>query len=195
MQQLAVDQWLSRDAVLELSMAQEQKSWLCHLDSMTRMIKQHAKRNFDLVVLSESLSQTTQAEQQFLGLSDSNAYIREIIMKADNTDWLFARSVFPAEIISDTDQSLRQLGNTPLGSLFFKDSKDRSAEDNPRQRMDAGLLSTTHELRRVAAFPMHIEQPLFARRSLFNYLGLPALVQEVFLPDHPIYHAGDVGLD
>lgn len=154
---------------------------------MTQMIKHHAQTSFELIVLSESVADTTTSEQQFLGLSEPRAYIREIIMKADHHDWLFARSVFPTTVLADTDQNLMTLGNTPLGSLFFAESKDRDDQDCPRKTIDAGLLSAEHELRRVESFPIDNIEPLFARRSLFHYLGKPALVQEVFLPKHPIY--------
>ena len=187
MQQLPADQWISRESVLSSDLSEDSRAWLCHLDSMTQMIKHHAQSSFELIVLSESVAETTEAEQRFLGLSEPKAYIREIIMKADQNDWLFARSVFPAAVVSDSDQSLMKLGNTPLGSLFFADRKDRDDEDSPRKTIDAGLLTSDHELRRVDSFPIQSDESLFARRSLFNYLGKPALVQEVFLPKHPIY--------
>ena len=187
MQQLPVDQWISRDTILSTNLEDNCKTWLCHLDSMTQMIKHHATASFELIVLSESVTTATPSEQQFLGLSDSQAYIREIVMKADNQDWLFARSVFPQSIMTDSDQRLMNLGTTPLGSLFFDSEGKRQEEHNPRQTIDAGILSNSHELIAHTSFPVVAELNLYARRSLFNYQGLPALVQEVFLPAHPIY--------
>ena len=187
LQQLPADQWISCETVLSSDLCEESKSWLCHLDSMTQMIKHQAQSSFELIVLSESVSDTTLAEQEFLGLSETKAYVREIIMKADHNDWLYARSVFPATVVDDDDQTLMRLGNKPLGSLFFAEVKDRQDEDSPRKTIDAGLLTADHELRRVESFPVQSDDQLFARRSLFHYLGKPALVQEVFLPQHPIY--------
>ena len=184
---LPIDQWLARDAVLSYEMDEVFKSWLCHLDSMTQMIKHHAQSSFELIVLSESICQATVSERQFLGSLEHEAYIREIIMKADGKNWLFARSVFPKQILNGDDQSLKTLGNTPLGNLFFSNDKQRKEEDSPRKTIDAGLISTDHELRQVSSFPSDSDQPLYARRSLFHYLNQPVLVQEVFLPEHPIY--------
>ena len=84
-------------------------------------------------------------------------------------------------------QSLTELGNQPLGRLFFHSESDIAGDTNPRESIEIGYVSSEHELLNGEAFPDTSGQALFVRRSTFLYQELPALVQEVFLPAHPVY--------
>ena len=154
---------------------------------MTRLIKQHIKSEFELKVLSEQIGQASARECELLGINDSEVYIREIVMYADGQAWLYARSVFPKAILETNGQSLTELGNQPLGRLFFHSESDIAGDTNPRESIEIGYVSSEHELLNGEAFPDTSGQALFARRSTFLYQELPALVQEVFLPAHPVY--------
>ena len=154
---------------------------------MTRLIKQHIKAEFELKVVRELVSQASERECELLNLSRNTVYVREIVMYADGQPWLFARSVFPPEVLDLSDSSLKTLGNQPLGRLFFHSESDISGQTNPRQSIEIGYISAAHELLNGESFPQAVVQPLYARRSIFNYHDMPALVQEVFLPAHPMY--------
>lgn len=189
MQQLALNHWYARDEINDSSLPEQSRLWLAHVGSMTRLIKQHIASDFGLKVVRELVSEATERECELLNLINNKVYVREIVMYADGQPWLFARSVFPEAVLELADQSLKQLGEQPLGRLFFHSESDISGATNPRQSIEIGQVSAEHELLNGESFPEAVEQPLYARRSTFDYHNMPALVQEVFLPAHPIYNA------
>ena len=189
MQQLALNHWYSREDINGSSIAEPSRLWLAHVGSMTRLIKQHIKAEFELKVVRELVSEASERECELLNLSSNTVYVREIVMYADGQPWLYARSVFPQQVLDLTDKSLKELGDQPLGRLFFHSESDISGKTNPRQSIEIGYVSADHELLNGESFPETAEQALYARRSTFNYHDMPALVQEVFLPAHPIYQS------
>ncbi len=174
LQQIALNHWYSRDHILDSDLPAEHQLWLAHVGSMTRLMRQHAQSQFELTVVREQVGMATSRECELLNITTADVYAREIVMLVDGAPWLYARSVFPTQVTELADKSLLELGNQPLGRLFF-----HSESDLPKE----------HELLQGEMFPVSVEQPLYARRSTFSYQDLPALVQEVFLPAHPLYQA------
>ena len=189
LQQIALNHWYSRDHILDSDLPAEHQLWLAHVGSMTRLMRQHAQSQFDLTVVREQVGMATSRECELLNITTADVYAREIVMLVDGAPWLYARSVFPTQVTELADQSLLELGNQPLGRLFFHSESDIRGETNPRRSIEIGYLPKEHELLQGEMFPVSVEQPLYARRSTFTYQDMPALVQEVFLPAHPLYQA------
>ena len=175
------NQWLSLAALEQYELSSTQLLWLSHQDSMTRLIRAHCQSEFALEVITEGMKRPYQSEIDTLAIASDEAYVREVKMIADEADWLYGRSIFPHGSLDGDGDAVKQLGSKPLGRLLFKDNL------KPRESIEVALLSPDHELLSGAPLGESNDQSLLARRSLFRYHDRQVLVQEVFLPDHPLY--------
>lgn len=107
----------------------------------------------------------------------TQALVREVYLRCDETPVVFAHSVVRREHLRGAWRSLGRLGSRSLGTMLFT---------NPlieRTPLVFRKLKPHHPLferacKQLPARPLH----LWARRSLFILQQQPILVTEVFLP-------------
>ncbi|MEW9798041.1 chorismate--pyruvate lyase family protein [Alteromonas sp. CYL-A6] len=155
------------------------KNWLLDTGSLTERV-QALCRQFDLTVLGQGSSTLHAAERDWLNADDDSHYdVREVLLVADGTPWVFARSVIPHALIK---QELANLGSEPLGRRLFNDARFQRTEFEVCQlNDDQSALFFAQCARRW---------PLWGRRSRFSIDGLQMIVAEVFLPASPAYEKG-----
>lgn len=106
-----------------------------------------------------------------------HALLREVCLYCGATPLVYAHSVLPLASLRGAWQSLRRLGDRPLGEVLFSDPQVRRAP------LQYKKLRPRHWLYRRAC--RHLANPppfLWARRSVFTLNRRPIQVTEVFLP-------------
>ena len=177
LQQLPTNQWYTLETLNDFVLSDRLMGWLSHVGSMTRLIKTQTE-DFKLEVLSAGEQSANPVELGLLGLEPTTpTYIREVRMSAAEEAWLLGRSIFPLDLVQNDSHAVQSLGETPLGRLLF------GQEGQPRLSIEVALLDNSAPLLQQ----LKITESLYARRSIFSYHTGRVLVQEVFLPQHPIY--------
>lgn len=148
--------------------------WLLGRGSLTSELLKASDNNVQVKILSQSVTSVYPSEAGLLGLkSRRHALIREVVLFGCEHPWVFARSVLPLSTLSGRLRALRKLDNRPLGHhLFSYTSMYRGAIEIASVGDQHCYLPATYQT---------IEQPLWARRSLFYLDSKPLLVSEVFL--------------
>ena len=150
-------------------------SWLKTSESLTQKLKAKFP-DLEVVILSETLEKPLLHEAQKLGISiHQEVWIRCVLLKSQQMELVYARTVIPFFDEQNPWKSLQTLGNKPLGEVLFQDkSLARSDFEFTQSKLqDWPYLRPT--------FPFH--PPLaFARRSVFEKNHAPLLLTEVFLP-------------
>lgn len=156
--------WNTAISVISQHFTKANRHWLKNKKSTTHKMQKYCK-TLEIVVLKHTWLSPTLAEIKFLKLKFRKRYlIREILMVADGTPWLYARAIIPREFMVGRLRRLQQLGKKPLGKiLFHKLPISRSC-------YEYGLT--------ISAYPLP------ARRSFFkNENGIKLWLQEIFLSD------------
>ncbi|KAA8718265.1 chorismate--pyruvate lyase family protein [Pseudomonas cannabina] len=162
--------WLQRE---QLSAAPEPVilDWLFNQDSLTRRLDRLSDGGFSVLPLFEGWRPLRHDECAALGLpSDSEGWVREVYLRGNDSNWVFARSVAARSALQDGGLNMDRLGTRSLGELLFSDPA-----------FDRGPLEVCH-------YPQSwlpdadAASGLWARRSRFSRGPLSVLVAEVFLP-------------
>ncbi|GAB2678693.1 chorismate--pyruvate lyase family protein [Aliiglaciecola aliphaticivorans] len=156
------------------------KNWLLDTGSLTERLQSHCA-DFKVELIgqrqmrpeSEELTQLTSHNPHS---QDLQWQVREVILYGNGQPWVFARSVLPQQLC---EMDLAELGSKPLGKIIFNDSR---FSRSPFQLLK--LPNTLHFTDFIRATE---EQPLWGRRSLFDFNQLQLMVAEIFLPDCPAY--------
>lgn len=135
-----------------------------------------------LTKISQGRQFVTPEERNLLGIPPRQmALVREIKMGKGEQNWMFARTVVPLQTLKGVARRISMLNEAPIGKILFG-----------RQ----GALRTSMHVILSADWPpglselgIEVSQPLWQRRSIFEFKSGPLMVSEVFLPDCPIYDA------
>ena len=181
---------------------QQTQNWLLNIESLTERLTQCCTE-FTVDVLSQISTEPQSDELTLIQQPEqSEAVVREVVLRGDSHPWVFARSVFPEALTQDV---LNDIGDQPLGKLLFNDPRfQRQPFMVSVFQADAEFVAHLLALGvvSVAQLAMHFEQHqgIWARRSVFTYTSgnknatkqtSPSthhiLVSEVFLPGAPAY--------
>ena len=106
--------------------------------------------------------------------------VREVLLCANETPLVIARSIIPTLSSSGSNHSILRLGTKPLGAVQF--SKTRMHSKTRPQRDIARIDRTTSLWQSFNKAGIALPSSLWARRTLYHLKGHPILVNEVFLP-------------
>lgn len=156
------------------------RSWLLDDGSLTQRLLDTG-RSFSLQRLTQRWERPRPGEHRLLGMAwRERAMVRQIVLRLDGDNVVFARSVFPASTLSGPLLHLRKLNNQSLGSfLFAQPDMRRSPFELALLRGDSAYLPQS----------VHQHGAAWARRSCFVVAGRPLLVSEVFLENFPRWRA------
>jgi chorismate--pyruvate lyase len=168
--------WLPR---VPHSLSSQLRAWLLETGSLTRRVQAacSSAHPFSLRVLQHGFAAAHRDELPLLGLHD-RARVREILMASGATPLVFAHSVISHRDLKGAWAVLDGIGGRSLGSVLFSDHQVRRGALHFR-RIDA-----RHPLYRKALPWCGKIAPasLWARRAVFERMGRPLIVTEVFLP-------------
>ncbi|WJG09524.1 chorismate lyase [Aliiglaciecola sp. LCG003] len=156
------------------------RNWLLDTGSLTERLQSHCN-HFELTIVGQRQMQPELEEMSKLyNLTDEHYgqpwQIREVILWGNGQPWVFARSVLPNALCK---ADLAELGDKPLGMIIFND---------PRFiRQPFQLLQLPEQSTFLQKLNINKVQPLWGRRSVFNFNATQLMVAEVFLPQCPAY--------
>ena len=143
--------------------------WLQEQGSLTAALIKLSNDNFKVIVKSEATINAYPHEQQKLNNKrDQTSLIREVELHVYDRAVVFARSVIPLALTNQQEGSLDNLGTKPLGHLLFKEGRPRSSK-------------------REFAHLYYNDEPIYARRTPYEYQGHHVLVSEFFLPSFLLF--------
>lgn len=154
-------------------------SWLLYPGSFMQHLEQRGAILPHIKVLQQDwLAPLHDEREQLMMPRGIDALIREVLILSEGKLWMFARTVFPRETLTDEQEELAHLNTRSLGSVLFKDpTMQRSEFEIAKIDPD----TTWHHI-----ITQHTQQELgalWARRSRFMVQQKPLLLTEVFLPD------------
>ncbi|TVR64090.1 MAG: chorismate lyase [Candidatus Competibacteraceae bacterium] len=162
-------------------------AWLFDAGSLTRRLRRVCPCRFQVRVLRQGRMRPTRDEARVLTLRpDAWTWVREVQLLCGDRPWVFARTLIPAPTLNGRGRRLTRLGSRPLGEVLFADPGVR------RGPVEIARIAAGQALHH-RAFTGFSEPPdaIWGRRSVFRIDGHPLLVCEIFLPDLPIFPAGD----
>lgn len=146
--------------------------WLNNAGSFMQRLAKHGIDNAKVHVLREDYLQPEEWEYELLQLPNEPLLIREVCISSDATVWMYARTVFSANILAEK-RELSSLENRSLGSVLFQDPA-----------IKRGLLEF------IYANPQALwkdflpySQTAWIRRSLFMLQQPSLLLSEIFMPE------------
>lgn len=150
--------------------------------SLTGRFKQVMGATPKLTRLNQGMQFVSLEERQILAIPNRQmALVREIKMGKDDQNWLFARTVVPLQTLTGAARRISMLNETPIGKILFG--------RNGAQRSHMQVTLTNDIPASLQNVGVEVAQPLWQRRSIFEFSSGPLIVTEVFLPDCPIYAA------
>jgi chorismate--pyruvate lyase len=145
--------------------------------SLTQYLQKFCHDKFCLQLKDQSWKRPMQDESLLLDLKEGEyALIREVLLRCDNTTWVYARSIFPKSTLSGAQRRLATLGRRPLGDILFAD------RSTIREYVAYAEIPATNMLYRLIDEDDMANSTLWGRRSIFQIQHKPLLVTEIFLP-------------
>jgi len=130
----------------------------------------------------------TPFENRLLKLSSTElAHIREISMGSDTQDWMFARTVIPLGTLRSEAKQLSKLGSVPIGQVLFGQLKAKRVDMKLTQIFAQNIAMA--DKKGIEQFDIPDNFALWHRCSVFEIVTGPLLINEIFLPDCPVYDA------
>lgn len=150
-------------------------SWLTSIDSMTERLRGLVP-GFAVEVLQHEWHVPRPSEAEFLGIeANTRAIVREVLLHGGHQPFMYARSVFPENVVAAVPDLLN-LGARPLGEILFSQHAKRSGFEF------AEIGPENHDYIAAMANVPTPASRLWARRSAFSFASGSILVFEVFLP-------------
>lgn len=150
--------------------------WMMYRGSLTNHLTKQSGHQCQVKVLKQAWELPQKDERLFLNLDkDEKVFVREVVLYGEN-DWVYARSIFPNEVMRAHEEFLK-IENRSLGEFLFKSKAIK------RGVMEFASIKKGHYLYAQAKERSHEEQEAFwARRSHFLVDKTNIIVCEVFLP-------------
>lgn len=169
--------WKPQQLIKRLSPSPSIRSWLLTPGSLTQRIRQVCPE-MQVEVLSEAWQIPLRSEALALNLPiQEKAWIRCVMLKCGQQDWVYARTVIPQMTTENPWHSLQTLGDKPLGEVLFElKNLERTEFELNKQPIEAWPLLAERTT-------LSSQNHCFARRSLFRQHHAPLLLTEVFLPE------------
>lgn len=170
--------WQPASKINQTGLSAELCQWILHPGSFMQRLEQHGAIQPRVQVLSEQWQLPTEDEKTTLQLAEGlETLVRQVLIKSEGRTWMYARTIFPHDII-EIEPQLEHLENRSLGSVLFKDPTMRRTEfEVTAIHSDTACYQTISHI-----IPLQVN-PVWARRSKFYLHEKPLLLTEVFLPD------------
>jgi len=157
------------------------RDWLLDPSSLTTRLKNHCEK-FHVQVLGQCFDVCSFEESNEDITSGQEVLIREVLLFCDDIPQVFARSLLPLSSLTGEQKALAELGNQSLGQVLF---------NHPQlQRKKIEIASFDHKstvAQLAEVYDLHINSPLWGRRSVFVLDNKPLMVAEIFLPNSFAY--------
>lgn len=130
--------------------------WLQHTASLTEKLQQICD-DLQVEVITEGWQAVENSE------NSAKYWLREVVLKCGDCDWIFAQTQLPESTIDNVAQNVPLLGEQPIGRWLF-----------PQQPKRLSLV-----------WQYDSGSGLYARCSRLSLKGYPIEIKELFLTDFP----------
>ena len=169
--------WQNKESSLQDITDARVQPFLFHQESLTQFIQQRCSGLFNIELITESWQQAQQDEISLLSLTkNESTFIRKSLLKCDNENLVYARTVIPEKTLTGKNQKLTKLGDKPLGDFLFND------KTTYRSDMRYAKIPVDCELYNEATKSLNISSELWGRQSLVYIEKQPLVITEIFLP-------------
>ena len=173
--------WRSLLSHSDRSVPKQWRDWLLDTGSLTQRLIDASDNKLSVQILNQRIDIPRFTEQRALKLPSKRlTLIREVVLLANSTPWVYARSIIPLTTLTGRLRKLRHLDNQPLGALLFRDPT------MTRETVEVACHTKTNA--KLPAALGDIQKSLWGRRSVFRLDAKPLLVSEIFLPDFKPYN-------
>lgn len=169
--------WLENQQGTRHKLPEAVQSWAFESGSLTQRLRATYGNAVTVNVLFQQWRVPFLTERKALGLHERRVCLtREVLLHANGTPLILARTILPAATIKVANRSLSKLGTRPLGEVIF------SYPQLERVAMDVTLINI-NEWTLKALTVAHIQQPIWGRRTVYAIKHRQMLVSEFFLPE------------
>lgn len=166
-----------RTTPLTRSLSSRTNVWLKNTGSLSNQIRA-ACTNFCVDLLEKEVRGiwplATLPHQYFK--KNESIIKRSVLLKADKQPWVYAESYFPEHVFT---LYFSDLNNSTLGDILF---------NTPHcVRFQMNIFNYTACLKNHPVLHNIQSHFIVGRRSWFHFYQYPLMIDEVFLPQHPLY--------
>lgn len=152
---LSQSNWQRDESPLPIAVA----DWLMHTESLTLKLQQVCA-NLTVDIIQQGWLQAGSSPSIF---AHQREWLREVLLKCGENQWIFAQTIFPAETIKHVAQEVVNLGNDPIGLWLFPQNPTRVSLE----------------------WQQDSETGLYMRRSQLRLRNYPLEIRELFLEQFP----------
>ncbi|MDO8954386.1 MAG: chorismate lyase [Gammaproteobacteria bacterium] len=171
--------WQPSNNTIKQAMPANLKDWLIEADAITPML-QKAFSDWHLALVSQKWQTLLADELEPLQTDNTKAWIREIFHEGLGKKHIYAKLSVPEQTFYRYQAQLEGLGGQPIGAALFFNNPDVIRSD-----FSYRLISKEDANYGAACQAVTNEPLLWARRSVFSWLGSPILLTEIFSPNLP----------
>lgn len=153
------------------------RPWIYEQNSLTKRLRAHYGASFGVQILLQGWYKAYHNESLALGMPFRRVHlIREVLLYADQTPLILARSVIPEATIAIAERNLSHLGTRPLGEVIF------AYPDLQRLSSEVTEITPT-DWSETCQNRFNLQNCIWGRRTIYAIPTEPMLVSEFFLPD------------
>lgn len=147
------------------------RGWLLEAGSLTRRLRDRFGGRVSMTLTDQRTERPLLEEAALLGMGvHDSALVRRIVLRVDGEPVVHGRAVIPPATLRGEGEVLAALEERPLGEVAFAEL-EATRRDLTLARLAPGS----------TMFP-HLDEPVWARRSVLDPTVGPVLVTEAFLP-------------
>jgi chorismate--pyruvate lyase len=169
--------WFCKQLHSRLNIPASSASWINELGSITQRLRSQYGARIHVKVLKQHWQRAFISENRLLKIPPAKYVLnREVLLYADDTPLVLARTIIPRSTLASAQQNLSHLGSRPLGEVIFAYPKLKrlALEVTQIKPQDWSL-----EIQKKAMIKEH----LWGRRTIYLLHRHPLLVSEFFLND------------
>jgi len=168
--------WFCKQLHSRLDIPANAASWINELGSITQRLRNHYGDSVRVEVLNQHWQRAFISESRLLKVPPAKYILtREVLIYADNTPLVLARTIIPKSTLQSAQQNLSHLGNRPLGEVIFSYPKLK------RLALEVAQIEQQDWASSIQA-KTSMKEDLWGRRTVYSLHQHPLLVNEFFLP-------------
>lgn len=168
--------WQLHHAGLRQQLPKAVQSWVYETGSLTQRLRRSYGNTVKVTLLRQRWQLALLSEQRPLRLPGHRyALVREVLLSAQGTPLILARTVIPQATIQFAHNNLAHLGTRPLGEVIF------AYPGLARRQLEVAKIRP-EQWRKPVQTLAAIESPVWGRRTVYALKNQQLLVSEFFLP-------------
>lgn len=174
---LAEPDWKTNHPGIHRIIPEKTASWIYEPESITRRLRCLYNNQINVKLLFHQHCLPFLSEGKLLKQQGNHYCLtREVMLSSNNKPLILARTIIPKKTLQGAQRILSRLGNKPLGEVIFSYPKLQRLE------MQIAKIEPSHWLPKIK-HQVDLNQPVWARRTIYAIKDRQLLVSEFFLPE------------